>query len=76
MSRSRKHVIDDILTSDPVPTDARRVGRVVESRGSNIMEVALESGDSILATIPARYSKKIWIKRGVCAALSTRTEER
>jgi len=64
MSRQRKHVADDVLSASPLPTESLRVARVVESRGSNILEVEFESGESILATFPARYTKKIWIKRG------------
>ena len=64
MSRARKHVEEEILSHFPEPNENERIVQVIESRGRNTLEVSYPGGESILALIPAKFQKKIWIKKG------------
>jgi probable RNA-binding protein EIF1AD len=64
MSRARKHVEEEILSQFPLPKENERVVVVRESRGRNTLEVAYPDESTILALIPAKFQKKIWIKKG------------
>eukprot|EP01116_Phalansterium_solitarium_P017164 TRINITY_DN415_c0_g1_i1.p2 TRINITY_DN415_c0_g1~~TRINITY_DN415_c0_g1_i1.p2 ORF type:complete len:190 (+),score=66.97 TRINITY_DN415_c0_g1_i1:128-697(+) len=64
MSHSRKHLTRDALNSFPVPAETETIAKVVELRGSNICCVLYPDGERVLAQIPNRFSKLIWIKRG------------
>ncbi len=48
---------------DP-PGEGQHIVMAVGSRGSNIMEVQFPDGKRTLCLIPARFHKKLWIKRG------------
>jgi len=64
MSRSRKHVTAQALDDFPTPEEGEKIVRVVSIRGSNILEVEYPGGDKVLALMPARFNKVIWVKRG------------
>ena len=64
MSKQRKHVEEEILTQFPEPGEGEMIVQVKESRGRNTLEVIYPDGNSILALIPAKFQKKIWIKKG------------
>jgi len=64
MSHSRKHVTSEALESFPVPEGDQKIVRVTGIRGSNIVEVEYPDGGRILCLLPAKFKKRIWIKRG------------
>lgn len=41
-----------------------KIARVVDFRGSNIMEVELPEGGTTLARLPSRFQKLAWVKKG------------
>ena len=62
---SRKHVLQKSLQEDVEPPgEGQHIVMAVGSRGSNIMEVTFPDGKCTLCLIPARFHKKLWIKRG------------
>jgi len=63
MSHSRKHIIDS-LSNFPIPTSEEQIVRVLELRGSNVCEVEHTNGQRVLCTIPKKFHKLIWIKKG------------
>lgn len=64
MSR-KKHVESEYLYGDiEPPTDTQCIARARGTRGGNILEVEFESGDTTLCMIPAKFNKKLWIRRG------------
>ena len=64
MSR-KKHVESAYLYGDiEPPTDAQCIARARGTRGGNILEVEFENGETTLCMIPARFNKKLWIRRG------------
>lgn len=63
-SSYRKGVTQQQQSSLPLPDDSNLVVRVAASRGSNLFDVALPSGDNSLAMMPTKFRKLIWVKRG------------
>ncbi|KAL0039758.1 hypothetical protein WJX77_007021 [Trebouxia sp. C0004] len=61
MSRRRKHLTQQELVP---PTDKQQVVRAKLSRGSNIFEAETADGRDLLCFLPAKFNKKLWIKRG------------
>lgn len=69
---SKKKVIQNYLYEEPLieEKDKDRIVRVIEILGGNLCRVELPRYDennnfvSILCSIPSKFSKKIWIKRG------------
>ncbi len=45
-------------------SDDQHVCRVTDIRGGNILEIEYADGKSTLCMIPAKYRKKIWIRKG------------
>ena len=64
MSR-KKHVESEYMYGDiQPPTDAQCIARALGTRGGNILEVEFEGGSTTLCMIPAKFNKKLWIRRG------------
>ncbi|KAL3143578.1 hypothetical protein ABBQ38_002375 [Trebouxia sp. C0009 RCD-2024] len=61
MSRRRKHLTQQELVP---PTDKQQIVRAKLSRGSNIFEAETADGRDLLCFLPAKFNKKLWIKRG------------
>ena len=59
----RKHVVKEVddLT---IPTESQSIVRIVESRGNNLHEVADPAGDQYLVSMPTKFRRNIWVKRG------------
>jgi len=64
MSRSRKHVTSQALDDYPIPQEGEKIVKVISIRGSNILEIEYPDGEKVLALMPARFNKVIWVKRG------------
>ena len=64
----RKHVEREVLSiSDSILPDAQRgleVVRVWASRGNNLHEIERNDGTRCLVSMPNKFRKRIWIKRG------------
>eukprot|EP01115_Flamella_aegyptia_P000058 TRINITY_DN1006_c1_g1_i3.p1 TRINITY_DN1006_c1_g1~~TRINITY_DN1006_c1_g1_i3.p1 ORF type:complete len:183 (+),score=26.59 TRINITY_DN1006_c1_g1_i3:100-648(+) len=74
MSNNRKHVIQS-LTDFVEIKHGQCIAKVLASRGHNILEVITDKGDQILCTIPAKYIKKVWFKRGMFALVEPAREQ-
>lgn len=64
MSKARKNVKNDVLNNYPVPKGNQSIVRVSELKGGNICEVVTPDGAKMLARVPAKFNKVIWIGRG------------
>lgn len=62
MSKWRKHVTSPDYVEPP--RDGQEIVRAVGSRGSNLIEVELAGGECTLCLLPAKFNKKLWVKRG------------
>lgn len=59
----RKHVTKEIedLT---IPTESQSIVRIIESRGNNLHEVVDATGTQYLVSMPMKFRRNIWVKRG------------
>ncbi|GFG33894.1 hypothetical protein Cfor_07141 [Coptotermes formosanus] len=67
MSRAtkRKHVIREVLLDDlELPTGKQEVVRVLASRGNNLHNVEDATGSQFLVSMPTKFRRNVWIKRG------------
>ncbi|XP_047003780.1 probable RNA-binding protein EIF1AD [Schistocerca americana] len=67
MSRAtkRKHVIREVLVEEiRPPTEEQSVVQVLAGRGNNLHLVAPASGEPFLASMPTKFRRNVWIKRG------------
>ncbi|KAM4017091.1 putative RNA-binding protein EIF1AD isoform 2-T3 [Anomaloglossus baeobatrachus] len=60
----RKHVVKEVLLDYVQPTEKQRIVRILGSPGNNLHEVETAEGDRFLASMPTKFRKNIWIKRG------------
>jgi len=61
MSRRRKHLTQQELVP---PSELQQIVRAGHARGSNIFEAETADGRNLLCYLPAKFNKKLWIKRG------------
>ena len=67
MSRTtkRKHVIKEVLLDDlKLPTANQEVVQIVASRGNNLHAVEDATGANFLVSMPTKFRRNVWIKRG------------
>ncbi|XP_072520071.1 probable RNA-binding protein EIF1AD [Salminus brasiliensis] len=66
MSRAtkRKHVVKEVLQDYVTPTESQQIMRIQGSNGNNLHEAVTESGEKFLLSMPTKFRKNIWIKRG------------
>ncbi|KAJ0002556.1 hypothetical protein NQD34_007705 [Periophthalmus magnuspinnatus] len=60
----RKHVVKEVLGDFVMPTGNQQIVKVIGSRGNNLHEIVTADGDSFLVSMPTKFRKNIWIKRG------------
>ncbi|GLC42676.1 hypothetical protein PLESTB_001126200 [Pleodorina starrii] len=64
MSRSRKHVTLGLDEDVQPPEPGQSIVRALGSRGSNLIAVEFPDGRQTLVLMPAKFNKKLWVKRG------------
>uniref|UniRef100_V9LDF3 Probable RNA-binding protein EIF1AD n=1 Tax=Callorhinchus milii TaxID=7868 RepID=V9LDF3_CALMI len=66
MSRAtkRKHVVQEVMGDYPTPSENQQIVRVTNSPGNNLHEVETAQGERFLVSMPTKFRKNIWIKRG------------
>ncbi|KXZ47675.1 hypothetical protein GPECTOR_33g557 [Gonium pectorale] len=64
MSRSRKHITQGVDGDIEPPGPGQAIVRALGSRGSNLIEVEFPDGRQTLVLMPAKFNKKLWVKRG------------
>jgi len=60
----RKHVTRDVVQNFTLPQDDETIVQVVAGRGNNLHEVRRDSGETFLVSMPTKFRKNVWIKRG------------
>ncbi|XP_043113483.1 probable RNA-binding protein EIF1AD [Puntigrus tetrazona] len=60
----RKHVVKEVLEDFVTPTEDQHIMRVLGSNGNNLHEAVTGSGERFLVSMPTKFRKNIWIKRG------------
>ncbi|XP_026573500.1 probable RNA-binding protein EIF1AD isoform X1 [Pseudonaja textilis] len=60
----RKHVVKEVLEDYVVPSERQQIVRVLGTPGNNLHEVETPEGTRFLVSMPTKFRKNIWIKRG------------
>ncbi|XP_016381067.1 probable RNA-binding protein EIF1AD [Sinocyclocheilus rhinocerous] len=60
----RKHVVKEVLEDCVTPTEDQHIMTVLGSNGNNLHEAVTGSGERFLVSMPTKFRKNIWIKRG------------
>ncbi|XP_032090247.1 probable RNA-binding protein EIF1AD isoform X2 [Thamnophis elegans] len=60
----RKHVVKEVLGEYVVPSERQQIVRVLGTPGNNLHEVETPEGARFLVSMPNKFRKNIWIKRG------------
>lgn len=60
----RKHVTKEVLNDFVLPEGHQKIVKVLYGRGNNLHEVETPGGDIFLASMPTKFRKNVWIKRG------------
>ncbi|XP_035525459.1 probable RNA-binding protein EIF1AD [Morone saxatilis] len=60
----RKHVVKEVLGDFVTLTENQQVVKVIGSRGNNLHEAVTAKGETFLVSMPTKYRKNLWIKRG------------
>ncbi|XP_067170893.1 probable RNA-binding protein EIF1AD [Apteryx mantelli] len=60
----RKHVAREVLDERVVPSPRQRIVRVLGTPGNNLHEVETAEGARFLVSMPPKFRRHIWIKRG------------
>ncbi|KAG7276923.1 hypothetical protein CRUP_010243 [Coryphaenoides rupestris] len=60
----RKHVVKEVLGEFVDPTENQQIVKVIGSRGNNLHEAVTAQGETFLVSMPTKFRKNIWIKRG------------
>uniref|UniRef100_V5HM78 Probable RNA-binding protein EIF1AD n=1 Tax=Ixodes ricinus TaxID=34613 RepID=V5HM78_IXORI len=59
-----KHVTKEVLEDYVLPTDNQQIVRILSGKGNNLHEVEDPSGSTYLVSMPTKFRKNIWVKRG------------
>jgi len=70
----RKHVTREVVEEFRLPGEDEQVVKVVAGRGNNLHEVLNPEGDSFLVSMPTKFRKNVWIKRGDFVLISSISE--
>ncbi|KAM9849548.1 putative RNA-binding protein EIF1AD [Aulostomus maculatus] len=60
----RKHVVKEVLGDLVTPAENQQIVKVTGSRGNNLHEAVTSLGETFLVSMPTKFRKNIWIKRG------------
>ncbi|XP_058506135.1 probable RNA-binding protein EIF1AD [Solea solea] len=60
----RKHVVQEVLGDFVTPTENQQIVKVTGSRGNNLHEAVTAQGETFLLSMPTKFRKNLWIKRG------------
>jgi len=60
----RKHVTREVEQDFSLPEEGQTIVKVVAGRGNNLHEVQDHTGEAFLVSMPTKFRKNVWIKRG------------
>ncbi|XP_030648660.1 putative RNA-binding protein EIF1AD [Chanos chanos] len=60
----RKHVVKEVLEDYVTPTEKQQIMKILGCPGNNLHEAVTDSGERFLISMPTKFRKNIWIKRG------------
>nr|CAG4652348.1 EOG090X0KPP [Triops cancriformis] len=60
----RKHVTKEVTDNFVLPTPDQSIVKVLKGRGNNLHEVETSTGETYLVSMPTKFRRNVWIKRG------------
>ena len=60
----RKHVTREVLDEFVTPEEKQIIVKIIESRGNNLHKAETPDGNCFLISMPSKFRKNVWIKRG------------
>ncbi|KAF9408229.1 hypothetical protein HW555_012017, partial [Spodoptera exigua] len=61
----RKHVMNEAAwDDDELPKENQSIVKVLKSKGNNLHAVITPTGEEYLVSMPTKFRKNIWVKRG------------
>jgi len=60
----RKHVTREVVEEFRLPSENEKIVKVICGKGNNLHEVVDQHGESYLVSMPTKFRKNVWIKRG------------
>ncbi|XP_045621162.1 probable RNA-binding protein EIF1AD [Procambarus clarkii] len=60
----KKHVERELCEDFSLPEGHQSIVKVVRPRGNNLHQVTTANGEEFLASMPLKFRKHVWIKRG------------
>lgn len=60
----RKHVVKEVLDDYVLPEGDQEIVKVLAGRGNNLHEIETATGEKYLVSMPTKFRKNVWIKRG------------
>lgn len=69
----KRHVTREIVDAYPLPEDDQQIVQVLRGCGNNLHEVVTAAGQRFLASMPTKFRRSVWIKRGLHRALAARS---
>ncbi|ESO82941.1 hypothetical protein LOTGIDRAFT_134275 [Lottia gigantea] len=60
----KKHVTKEVMDDFVLPEEKEQIVMVTAGRGNNLHEVQDPSGNRFLVSMPTKFRKNVWIKRG------------
>ncbi|KAK4003944.1 hypothetical protein OUZ56_005689 [Daphnia magna] len=59
-----KHVTKEVLDGYVLPAENQKIVKVLGGKGNNLHEVETAEGEKYLVSMPTKFRKNVWIKRG------------
>uniref|UniRef100_A0AC35TKJ2 Probable RNA-binding protein EIF1AD n=1 Tax=Rhabditophanes sp. KR3021 TaxID=114890 RepID=A0AC35TKJ2_9BILA len=70
IASKRRHVIKKVEMEYALPKDEQKIAQVLASCGNNLLEVLDDQDDKYLVSMPSKFRKCIWAKRGQFVIIS------
>ncbi|VDL63473.1 unnamed protein product [Nippostrongylus brasiliensis] len=64
VSTKRRYITNKVESEYYTPTDGDIIAQVRNARGNNLHEVEDQNGEVYVASMPSKFRKAIWIRRG------------
>lgn len=69
-STKRKYVAKEVLEDYYVPENNEVVAKILGGRGNNLHEVLTQTNEKYLVSMPTKFRKNVWVKRGDFVVIS------
>uniref|UniRef100_A0A915HNC7 Probable RNA-binding protein EIF1AD n=1 Tax=Romanomermis culicivorax TaxID=13658 RepID=A0A915HNC7_ROMCU len=63
-STKKKYVEQEATYDLVLPEPPNFIGRILAGRGNNLHEIESENGEQFLVSMPTKFRKSVWVKRG------------